>query len=171
MNIPKVLQKPEDYLHIMALAMTQRYQHRQIEPPTETDAYADGDVIFAPIEVPITLVNNDTFLLDTLLLVDDDELKKAVDLVFLRSELSIGAVNAAATLPSAGSADLLGIVKIANTEYADQGDFSTVQKTGLGLILSAADGAESIWVAGIAREAVTYTSEDGLGLSLGFRLN
>ena len=28
-----------------------RYQHRQVEPPTETDAYADGDVIFAPIEI------------------------------------------------------------------------------------------------------------------------
>ena len=165
------LQSTEEYLRLMALAMTKRYQHRQIEPTTETDAYADGDVIFAPIQVPITLVNNDAILLDTLQLVDDDELKKAVDLVFLRSELDIGAVNAAATLPSAGSADLLGTVKIANTEYVDLGDFSAVQKTGLGLILSVAEGAESIWVAGIAREAVTYTSETGLGLSLGFRLS
>ena len=170
MSIPKTLQKPEAYLHIMALAMTQRYQHRQVEPPTKTDAYANGDVIFAPMEVPITLINNDSFLLDTLQLTDDDELKKAVDLVFLRSELDIGAVNAAATLPSAGSADLLGTVKIANTEYVDLGDFSAVEKTGLGLILSVAEGAESIWVAGIAREAVTYTSDSGLGLSLGFRL-
>ena len=165
------LQRPEEYLRIMALAMTHRYQHRQIQPPTETDAYADGDVIFAPIQVPITLVNNDTFLLDTLQLVDDDELKKAVDLVFLRAELDIGAVNAAATLPASGSADYLGTVKIANTEYVDLGDFSAVQKTDLGLILSVAEGAESIWVAGIAREAVTYTTETGLGLSLGFRLN
>ena len=170
MRIPTVLQKPEDYLHIMALAMTQRYQHRQIEPPSETSAYADGDVIFAPIEVPVTLVNNDTFLLDTLLLVDDDELKKAVDLVFLKSELSIGAVNAAATVPSAGSADFLGTVKIAGTDYVDQGDFSTVEKKDLGMILSVADGAKGIWVAGVAREAVTYTSETGLGLKLGFRL-
>ena len=165
-----VLQKPEAYLHLMSLAMTQRYQHRQIQLPTETDAYANGDVIWTPIEVPVTLVNNDAFLLDTLLLTDDDEQKKALDLVFLKSDLDIGAVNAAATLPSAGSADYLGSVKVVAADYVDQGDFSTVQKTDLGMILSVADGAESIYVAGVARAAATYTSETGLGLSLGFRL-
>ena len=171
MAIPKVLQKPEAYLHIMALAMTHRYQHRQIEPPTETNAYANADVIWTPIQVPVTLAGNDSFLLDTLLLVDDDEVKKALDLVFLRSNLDIGAVNAAATLPSAGSADFLGSVKVVAADYVDQGDFSVVQKTDLGLIMSVAEGAERIYVAGVARGAVTYTSEAGLGLSLGFRLN
>ena len=171
MTFPKVLQTPEAYLHTMALAMTQRYQHRQIEPPTETDEYADGDVIFAPIEVPVTLVNNNSFLLDTLLLVDDDELKKALDLIFLRSQVNIGEVNAAATVPSAGSADFLGTVKIAAANYADQGEFSTVQKTDLGMIFSVAEGAESLWVAGVAREKVTYTSKVGLSLKLGFRLH
>ena len=171
MGLPTTLQSPEAYLHIIADLMINRFQHPHIEPPTETDAYANGDVIFTPIEVPITLVKNDSFLLDTLLLVDDDEQKKALDLVFLRSDVAIGEVNAAASVPSAGSADLLGIVKIAAADYVDQGEISVVQKTDVGLIVSVAEGSESIWVAGVARETVTYTSETGLGLRLGFRIN
>ena len=162
----------ESYLHAIADALVNKYQHKQVEPPTETDAYASGDVIFVPIEIPtLTGYGAQSLILDTVLLTDDDELNRAIDLVFLRTNVSIGAVNAAASLPSASSRDLLGTIKILAADYVDQGDFSAVEKTDLGRIFSPPDGESSIWVAGIARAAATYTSTSGLGLSLGFRRN
>lgn len=162
------LQPPEAYLRLIAQALLYRYVHRQVEPPTETTAYAKDDVVFAPIEISdVVFSEGDTVLLESVKLIDGDELNKAIDLIFLKSEVSIGAVNAAASVPS--GAEYLGTVKIAKTEYTDLGAFSVAEKKNVNEIFAAASDAKSLWVAGIAREAITYTSTSGLSLITTFR--
>lgn len=157
----------ESVLDTLTTNVIKRYQRRQVEPATETDAYANGDVLFAPIEIDSIAQEDTSFVLDTVLLTNDDEVNQPIDLVFLKSGDSIGAVNAAATLPT--GSDLLGTVAIVAADFVDKGDFSAAEKTDLGLIFSTPDDSQSIYVAGIAKASITFTTTSGLGLSLGFR--
>ena len=156
------------YLREIAIFLTCGYALKQVSLPTQTDAYASGDVLFAAVEVPEVAVHNgDTVLLDAVKLIDDDEIKQAIDLIFFKSEVGIGDVNAAATVPS--GAEYLATVKLVATDYTDLGDISVAEKKNVNEILATADDSKSIWVAGIVRGAATYTTESGLSLMLSIK--
>ena len=156
------------YLREIALFLTCGYALKQVNLPTETDAYASGDVLFAAVEVPeVAIHNGDAILLDAVKLIDDDEIKQAIDLIFLKSEVAIGDVNDAATVPS--GAEYLGTVKIVATDYTDLGDISVAEKKNVNEILATAEDSTSLWVAGIVRGAATYTTTAGLSLMLSFK--
>ena len=157
----------ETVLNELTEHVIRRYQRRQVEPATETDAYANGDVLFTPIEIESIAKEGSSLVLDTLILTNDDEVNQPIDIVFLASDDSIGAVNAAANLPT--GEDLLGTVKIVAADFVDMGSFSAAQKTNLELIISTPSDSQSIYVAGVVRATATFTTTSGLGLSLGFR--
>ena len=160
---------PEQFfLREIAIFLTCGYTLKQVSLPTETDAYADGDVLFAAVPIPdVAIYDGDAVLLDAVKLIDDDEIKQAIDLIFFKSEVGIGDVNAAATVPS--GAEYLATVKLVATDYTDLGDISVAEKKNVNEILATADGSKSIWVAGIVRGAATYTTTAGLSLMLSFK--
>ena len=160
----------EAYLRQIAEALRCRYSHKRVNPSTETDAYANGDVVFAPIEIPdIALGKGETVLLESVKIINNDDLAPPTDLIFLTEAVDIGAVNAAATLPTAGSAAYLATVKFTAANYTDLGDIRVAEKKDLGEIIKPTDDSKSIWVAGIARAAATYTSEAGISIITTFR--
>ena len=157
-------------LHEIAMILKSKYTHKRINAPTETDAYANGDVVFSPIEIPdVTLNAGEAVLLDSVKIINNDDLAPPTDLIFLASAVDIGAVNAAATVPGAGSASYLATVKFTAANYTDLGDIRVAEKKDLGEVIKTANGSKSIWVAGIARAAATYTSQAGISLITTFR--
>ena len=107
--------------------LTCGYALKQVSLPTETDAYADGDVLFAAVQIPdVAIHNGDTVLLDAVKLIDDDEIKPAIDLIFFKSEVAIGDVNDAAEVPA--GAEYLATVKLVASDYTDLGDISIAEK-------------------------------------------
>lgn len=67
---------------------------------------------------------------------NDDEVNRLIDLVFIKSEVSIGAINAAYNFPNASIAELLGTVSIVAADFIDQGAFSAAEKRNVGLGLN-----------------------------------
>lgn len=160
----------EAYLRQIAEALKCKYTHKRVDAPTETDAYANGDLVFAPIEIPdVTLGKGDSLLLDSVKIINNDDLAPPMDLIFLGSAVDIGAVNAAASVPDAASAVYLATVKFTAANYTDLGDIRVAEKKDIGEIIRSADDSKSIWVAGIARAAATYTSETGITLITTFK--
>ena len=160
----------EAYLRQIAQALVCKYTHKRVNAATETDAYASGDVVFAPIEIEdVTLDKGATVLLDSVKIINNDDLAPPTDLIFLTEPVEIGAVNAAATLPTASSAAYLATVKFTASNYTDLGDIRVAEKKELGEIIKPTDDSKSIWVAGIARAAATYTSEAGISIITTFR--
>ena len=156
------------YLREIAIFLTCGYALKQVSLPTQTDAYASGDVLFAAVEVPeVAIHNGDNVLLDAVKLIDDDEIKQAIDLIFFKSEVAIGDVNDAAEVPA--GAEYLATVKLVASDYTDLGDISIAEKKNVNEILATADDSKSIWVAGIVRGAATYTTESGLSLMLSIK--
>ena len=163
-------QTSEGHLRRIADSLMFQFIHKRVNAPTETDAYANGDVVFSPIEIPdVTLYDGDSVLLDSVKIINNDDLAPPTDLIFLTAPVDIGEVNAAATVQVVGSDAYLATVKFTAANYSDLGDIRVAEKKDLGEVIKPADDSQSIWVAGIARAAATYTSEAGITLITTFR--
>jgi len=136
-----------------------------------TNACSDAEVIFQGDEIENAVaVNGGTCILQSIGLLDDDDNGGAIDLVFFDSDVELddsddGTVIDAAdgTIPDA----ILGVVQISN--YFDGVLWQYGHKENLGLVLKAASGSRSIYVAGVNRSggALTWTAA-GIRLKLGF---
>ena len=170
MDFSKTLQDSGTYLRAIAESLINKYQHKTIAPATQsTPDYASGDVVFAAIEVPNVALEDTGFLLSNVLLTDNDDIAPVIDLVFLKSAVAVGAVNAAYAFPAASISELLGVVSIASGDWSDLGAFRTAEKKDLNLVLTTPDNSKSIWVVGVARAAINFSSASGLRLNLGLR--
>lgn len=131
----------------------------------DTNAYATGDVLAATQEVPLVRKTGKETRLRSVVVIDKDDQGGAFDLVFLRSNVSIGAENAAVALSGANATEVIGILVIAAADYVDLGSGRIATKQPLDFELTPTTGT-SIWVAAVSRDAKTYTAA-GLQLRLG----
>ena len=144
------------FLRDIALGVTCRYAMRKVDISAETSAYASGDVVFAPVEIPeLAMEDGGSFLVDRVKLIDKNDIGGVLDLVFLQNNVSIGTVNAAASVPAA--ANLVTTISVAAADYTDLGSIKIADKQNINEILAAADDDSSLYVAGIARGAISYT--------------
>lgn len=136
----------------------------------DTSILADGDIIADTQEVAGAVrLAGGPGLLDSIVLVDKDDQKIAMDLVFLSSNTSLGTENSAPNISDANALNVLGIINIATGDYVDLGGVSVATKRSLNLPIEAATGSTSIYVAAITRGGTpTYTAA-GLVVRLGFR--
>ena len=143
----------------------------------DTSQYASGDVLADTQEIEDVFKTRKQVLLTSLLLLDKDDQAGALDILFLRSDTSIGTENAAFSPTDAIAAETLAVVKILSTEYEDWTNNQIVQKAlgdtnskggGMGMMLAPAPGAPDygLYVAAVSRDTKTYTAS-GLVLTLG----
>ena len=134
------------------------------------NACSDNEVIFQGDEIENAVpINGGTCILQSVGLLDDDNHGGAIDLVFFDSDVELddsadGTVIDAAdgTIPDS----ILGIVTITN--YFNGVAWKYGHKENIGLVLKAAAGSRSIYVAGVNRSggALTWTAS-GIRLKLG----
>jgi len=132
----------------------------------DTNAYADGDVLAAPQEVPMVgRVRGGVVQLGSLHLLDKDDQGGILDLVFMNATGSLGAENAACAPTDAVAATIIGTVSVVAADYVDLANSQCVTKTNLKLGLKCAHNTQSLWIAAISRDTKTYTAA-GITLKL-----
>lgn len=131
----------------------------EVEVFTDTAAHAALEVLFQPIELPLIVNQNGVAVITSIVLADYDDQGVAINLVFLRSAISVGANNAAMTIATGNLSQVLGHVSVAATDYLDltNNQVATVRRVGLELLPDPGAG-QSVWMAGQATAAQTYAS-------------
>lgn len=144
---------------------------REVTPVLDTAIYAANDVLFVPIELKdVGRVDGGNVVLNGVLALDEDyETAFAFDLVFLRSNVALGTLNAAVSITDTNAAEIVGVVKIAATDVEDLVLSRIYFRHDLNVQMKLAEGAKSLWVAGILRSATpAFTAATNLKLKLGF---
>jgi len=140
----------------------------------DTNAYADGDVLAAThdIEEVFRCPSGYGYLMG-LTVLDKDDQAGALDIVFLRSNVSIGTENAAVSVSDANADEIITVVEFAAADYVDlvgsQIAIKNPSDTGMGVLL-VPDGTDSLFVAAISRDTKTY-SASGITLKIGLLRN
>ena len=147
--------------------MTIRYVEATLS--LDTSAYATGDVLAATQEVPLVCREGVATELTSLILLDKSDQNQDVDILFLRSNVSIGTENSAVSISDDDADEILGSVSLDMS--ADSTDLLTslvATKTGIGIILSPSTSTTgSIFVAAICRGGTPTYAADGITLKLG----
>ena len=129
-------------------------------------AYAAGDVLADTQAVSNALrIINGNGLLNSVVVIDEDDQNQPLDLVFLSANVSIGTENSAVSVTDANARNILGIVRVNASDFVDLGGVAVATITGLTLGLQAASGTPDLYVAAITRGTPTHTAA-GLRLRL-----
>jgi hypothetical protein len=135
----------------------------------DTNAYADGDVLFATQEIAGAVRNNgDSCILQSVHVVDIDDQGIEMDLIFFNAATALGTENAAPDIDDTEVLTTLGSVNV--DTYLDLGANQIATVDGIGLVLEAGAATTSLYVAGITRGTPTH-SASGLQITFGFLRN
>lgn len=138
-----------------------------ISPTLDTNAYGAGDVLFATTAVAGALrVSGGRAMLQSVCIVDVDDQKLGMTLVFLGANTALGAFNDPPDIDDTEALDLLGTVAVAAGDYVDLGGAAVATIRNIGLLVEAASGT-SIWIAAVTGGTPTHTAT-GLRVKLGF---
>jgi len=134
--------------------------------PVDTAIHASGDLLSNPVEMPTAALANGSSVIVSASVIDYDDQGANLNLLFFDAYPgNLGALNAAMAISDTQAAMLIGQLSI--DSWLDLGAQQLgEQTTPKSLLVRAADGGPSIWVA--ARSAGTGTYATGhLTLKLG----
>lgn len=133
----------------------------------DTSALTSGDVIADSQEIANAVqYTSGRALLQSLVLIDEDDQKQDIDLLFFSGSGSLGTENSAPSITDANARKYLGKVEVAAADYDDLGGVAVVNLNNVGLLLKS-DGGTSIYVAAICRSGTPTYTATGLKLRLG----
>lgn len=133
----------------------------------DTSILADGDIISNPVEMPGAIASlGKRALLQSVSVLDEDDQGVAMDLVFLRSNVSLGTLNAAPSITDANAREIQARVRIAAGDFIDFGGSRHAVLGNLGIMLEPASGT-SMFVGAITRGGTPTYTASGLRLQVG----
>jgi hypothetical protein len=143
-----------------------------VTPTLDTSAYANNDVLFNPVAIPLAVPRAQGWAkLDSLFVLDEDHQAQSIDFVFSRVANNLGTINAAVSITDALARDIVGLVSVITTDYKDLVGSHIAEIGNIGKWMNAAAATQSLFVSGILRSGTpTYTAA-GLKLKLGFTWN
>jgi len=134
-------------------------------------AYATGDVLANTQEIADAMKEDGGIaVIHSIALLDKDDQGQALDLVFLKTNVSLGVENSAVSITDLNADEILGIIEIAATDYVDLVNSQHVTKEGLGIVVESASDSKSLFVGVISRGNGTY-SASGITLKIGLLLH
>ena len=140
-----------------------------VTPTLDTSAYGAGDVLFdtTTIANAVRVAGGRAELVSVTVLDEDDQTAAALDLYFLRSNVSLGTFNAAPAITDANAREIQGYVSIAITDWKDLGGCKVATVRNIGLMLEPTSGRD-LFVAGITAGTPTQTAS-GIKIKLGLK--
>lgn len=134
----------------------------------DTSAYADGDVLSVVAELTgFFAAASGSRLLESLVVIDEDDQGVGFDLLFLNATATLGTINTAPSISDADARKIIGRVNVLASDYIDLGGVRVAVLSSINQVLKAASGATSVWIATITRSgAPTYTAS-GIRLKIG----
>jgi len=138
-------------------------------PVVDTSAYAAGDVLFD--STAVTISSNATAgargsILTASIIDRDDESSQTVTLYFLRSNVSLGTVNAAPSITDDNAAEIIGSCTV--TTGTDLGGCKYGETSGL--VIPFELTGPTIWVAASTGGTPTFTSASDIRVRLSLQL-
>ena len=136
----------------------------------DTNAYADGDVLAATQTISnAARIEGKTVIWGSMILLDKDDQGGALDILILRTNVSIGSENSTVSVSDANADEIAAVCEVSASDYVDLINSQIVYKkpSDLGFAIDPADGSRDLYVAAISRDSKTYTA-NGITLKLGF---
>jgi hypothetical protein len=119
--------------------------------------YAIGQVLADTQAITgVMRINAGAAMLESVEIIDAAAQSQALDLVFLRTNVSIGTENIALSISDTNALEILGIVKINSTDYISLTTSSIALANFNPFILKSGSISTSIYVAAISRGTGTY---------------
>ena len=124
---------------------------------TDAEAIANGEIIAQSIEIPNAVsVMGGSAIIQSAILLDEDDEAPAVDLVFSSENTALGSEEGeAVSITDANARNIQGFVNVSS--YTDLIGSQVAVKTNIGLVVQAASDSKSIYVHAINRSGGNYT--------------
>lgn len=153
--------------------MGQELQRITVTLSLDTSAYAAADVL-ADTQAIANAVreNGGSGELVAVAVHDDDDQGVAMDLIFLKTNVSLGTENAAASISDADAKQIQAVAKIVTGDYTDVGGAQVAYKTfSPPLPLCADTASRSIFLGAITRGGTPTHTASGLTVDLWIKKN
>lgn len=135
----------------------------------DTSAYADGDVLAATQAIAGAMRENGAHgLLHSITVLDKDDQGVAMDVVILKTNVSLGTENSPVSITDSDAEEILGIVSIQTSDYVDLVNSRVATKTGIGLGVVADTGSTSLYFGLITRGGTPTHSASGIVIQFTF---
>ena len=124
---------------------------------TDAEAIGDNEIIAQSIEIPNAVsINGGSAIIQSAILLDEDDEAPAVDLVFSSANTALGSDEGeAVSITDANARNIQGFVNVSS--YTDLIGSQVAVKTNIGLVVQAASDSKSIYVHAINRSGTNYT--------------
>jgi hypothetical protein len=139
-----------------------------ITPVLDTSIYASGNVLFDSTAISGAVrASDERAVLMSISVIDKDDQKPAMRLVFLKANVSLGTANAAPSISDANAANYLGHVDIAAADYCDLGGVSVACAKAINLLLESASGTTTVYMAAYLTAGTPTHTASGLVFNIG----
>lgn len=133
-----------------------------VSPTLDTNAVADGDIIFDTTAIPgfSPAIDQPAYLVKMIVYGQDDLTAADLRIVFLANSTSIGTPNSAPSISDANGLDVIGSILIDAASWHDLGEFkwAEVDLSKLPQAMHPKAGTTSLYFAGIAAASQTYST-------------
>lgn|GEM_PF-1663602 len=134
----------------------------------DTSAYGAGDLLADTQEVANAMrVAAGTGGIHSIVLNDKDDQGAELYLVFLSANVSLGTENSAPSITDANADSILGIVPVYTSDWVDLGGCRIATLTNVGLVVKAATGSTSLYIAAVNGAGTPTYSAAGITMRLG----
>lgn len=132
----------------------------EVTVPVDTAAHAANDVVCQPVELGNISRERGCAVVTSVVIADPDDQGSALDVVFLRSNIAVGANNAAMTISDNDLDEVLGFVSVSS--YLNLANNQVGEARNVGLVLlpdpNNDDVGRSVWLALRTTGTPTYAS-------------
>lgn len=133
--------------------------------------YADGDVLADTQEITGAIrVNGGDGFITSLVILDEDDQGGDLDVVFFRSDVSLGTEDSPVSITDADARQIMCTVRILSSDYDDLIASQVAVLSNVGCGVEAVSDDTSVWVGLISRDTKTYT-DGGIQLAVFFDQN
>jgi len=140
-----------------------------VTPTLDTSAYAGGDLLFDSTAIAAAVrVAGGTALLESVTIVDKADQGVALTLLIANAATDFGTLNLAPDPDDTECATVIGWVPVATADYVDLGAAKVACIRNIGLMVKAATGATSLYVAGVNGTGTPTFAASDLVLTFGF---
>ncbi len=118
----------------------------EVTPTLDTSIYASGDVLFATTALTGAVrANDERAVLMSVAVIDKDDQKPAMRLLFFKANVTSGAFNGPPSITDTDAGNYLGHIDIAAADYADLGGVSVTCVRGINLLLESVSGGTTVY--------------------------
>ena len=134
----------------------------EVTVSVDTAAHAANDVVCQPVELVGIAQPEGCAVITSVVVTDYDDQGSALDVLFLRSAITVGANNATMTIGDPVADEILGYISIGATDYLDLANNQIGEVRNVGLVVKPeeqdGDSDRSIWMALRTTGTPTYAS-------------